>query len=45
MLLRENIPVYSKDHMKPINTLRGQNRELMTVKTGGAHSYHVALKS
>jgi hypothetical protein len=25
---------YSENHIKPINTLRGQNAELLTVRTG-----------
>jgi hypothetical protein len=40
MLFREIIAVYSENHTKPINTLRGQNAELLNVKVGGAYSYH-----
>jgi hypothetical protein len=32
MLFREIIAVYSEDHTTSINTLRGQNAELLTVK-------------
>jgi hypothetical protein len=39
-LFREIIAVYSENHTKPINTLCGQNAELLDVKTGGAYSYH-----
>jgi hypothetical protein len=35
MLLKE-IPVYSKNHTKPINTACGQNAELVNVKAGGS---------
>jgi hypothetical protein len=40
MLFKEIIPVYSENHMKPINTLCGQNTELLIVKAGGTYSYH-----
>jgi uncharacterized membrane protein (DUF373 family) len=32
MLCREIIAVYSENHMKPINTLCGQNADLLNVK-------------
>jgi hypothetical protein len=35
MLLGKIIPVYSENHIKPINTLCGQNAELLTVKATG----------
>jgi hypothetical protein len=46
MLFREIIDVYSENHTKPINTLCGQNKELLTVKAGGmlTYSYHWALR-
>jgi hypothetical protein len=40
MLFREKIAVYSENHMKPINTLCGQNAELQIVKAGGSYRYH-----
>jgi hypothetical protein len=43
-LFRETVAVYSENHKKHINTLCGQNRELLTVMAGGAYSYHWALK-
>jgi hypothetical protein len=39
MLFREIIAVYSENGMKPINTLCGQNAELLNVKVDGA--YHI----
>jgi hypothetical protein len=44
MLYREIIAVCSEIHTKYINTLCGQNVELLTVKTGGRYSDHWALK-
>jgi hypothetical protein len=43
-LFKEIIAVYCKNHMKRINTLCGQNAELLNVKPGGTYSYHCALK-
>jgi hypothetical protein len=40
MLFEEIIVVYSENHMKPINTLCGQNAELLIVKAGGTRIYH-----
>jgi hypothetical protein len=40
MLFREMITVYSKNHMKPINALCGQNVELMNIKASDIYSYH-----
>jgi hypothetical protein len=44
VLFSEVIAVYSEDHTKPINTLCGQNAELLTVKIGGIYSYRWVLK-
>ena len=44
MLYREIIVVCSQIHTKHINTLCGQNVELLNVKSGGAYSYHLALE-
>src|SRR5215510_2007427 len=45
MLYREIIAVCSQIHTKHINTLCGQNVELLNVKPGGTYSDHWALKS
>jgi hypothetical protein len=34
----EAIAVYSENHEKPINSLCGQNAELLIVKKGGSYS-------
>jgi hypothetical protein len=39
-LFKEIIAVYSENHMKPIDTLCGQNTELLIVKVGGTYGYH-----
>jgi hypothetical protein len=44
MLYSEIIAVCSEIHTKQINTLCGQNVELLNVKRGGAYSNHWALK-
>jgi hypothetical protein len=44
MLYRENIAVCSEIHTKHINTLCGQNVELLNVKNGGTYSDHWAWK-
>ena len=44
MLYREIIAVCSQIHTKHINTLFGQNVELLNVKTGGTYSDHWALE-
>jgi hypothetical protein len=44
MLYREIIAVCSEIHTKHINTLCGQNVELLNVKPGGTYSSHWALK-
>ena len=44
MLYREIIAVCSQIHKKHINTLRGQNVELLNVKPGGTYSDHSALQ-
>jgi tRNA G37 N-methylase Trm5 len=38
--VREVIAVYSNNHSKPIDTLCGQNAELLNVKEAGTCSYH-----
>jgi hypothetical protein len=45
MLYSEIIAVCSEIHTKHINTLCGQNVELLNVKRGGTYSNHWALKS
>jgi sulfite reductase beta subunit-like hemoprotein len=44
MLYREIIAVCSEIHIKHINTLCGQNVELLNVKPGGTYSNHSALR-
>jgi len=44
MLYREIIAVCSEIHTKHINTLCGQNVELLNVKPGGTYNYHWAFK-
>ena len=44
MLYREIIAVCSQIHTKHINTLCGQNVELLNVKHDGTYSDHWALK-
>jgi len=43
MLYREIIAVCSQIHTEPINTLCGQNVEMLNVKPGGTYSHHLAL--
>ena len=43
MLYREIIAVCSQIHTKRINTLCGQNVELLNIKRGGTYSDHCAL--
>ena len=43
MLYREIIAVCSEIHTKHINTLCGQNVELLCVKPGGTYSDHCAV--
>jgi hypothetical protein len=38
MLFRKIIAVYSENNKKPINTLRGQNAELLAFKAGCVYS-------
>jgi len=45
MLYSEIIAVWSQIHTKHINTLCGQNVELLNVKPGGTYSDHWGLKS
>jgi hypothetical protein len=44
MFFEEIIVVYSKNHMKQIITLYGQNAEFYNVKVGGTYIYHCASK-
>jgi hypothetical protein len=44
MFCRKIIAVYSEIHTKRINTLCGENVELMNVKPGGTSSDHWATK-
>jgi hypothetical protein len=44
MLYREIIAVCSEINTKPINTLCGQNVEMLRVKPGGTYSYQWAIK-
>jgi hypothetical protein len=44
MLYRQTIAVCSQIHTKHINTLCGQNVELLNVKTDGSYSYHWNLE-
>jgi uracil DNA glycosylase len=44
MLFKEIITVFSENPMKPINTLCGQNAELLIVEAHDTHHYHWALK-
>ena len=43
MLYREIMAVCSQIHTKHVNTLCGQNVELLNVKTGGTYSDHFAV--
>jgi hypothetical protein len=45
MLYREIIAVYSEIDTKHINTLCGQNVELVNVKSGGIYSNHWTLEN
>jgi hypothetical protein len=42
-LIKKIIIGYCENHTKPINTLYGQNAELLNVKAGGTYGYHWAL--
>jgi hypothetical protein len=44
MLFKEIIAVYSENYTKPINTLRGQNAEVLIVQADGTYSYQWAVK-
>ena len=44
MLYMEIIDVYTAIHTKHINTLCGQNEELLNFKPGGTYSNHWTLK-
>jgi hypothetical protein len=41
---KDLITVYSENYNQPVNTLRGRNAELLTVKASGAYSYHRTLR-
>jgi hypothetical protein len=43
-LLKEIIDVLSENRTKHINTLRGQNAELLFIEAGGTYSYTGLLK-
>jgi hypothetical protein len=43
MLCREIIAVYSQIHTKHINTLCGQNVEVLNVRPGGTYNNHWTL--
>jgi hypothetical protein len=45
MLFSEIIAVYSDNYTKLINTLLGQNAELLIIKAGGTQSCHWAVKT
>jgi hypothetical protein len=44
MLFKKIIALYSENHTKPLNTICGQNAELLNVKACGTYSYHWALE-
>lgn len=39
MLFKKIIFVYSENHMRPINTIRKENTQLLNVKIAGAYNY------
>jgi hypothetical protein len=39
ILFREIITVYSENHKQPINTLCGQNAEILNVEVGGTNVF------
>jgi hypothetical protein len=43
-LFKELIAVYAENRTEPINTLLGQNAELLIIKGGGRYSYYRAFK-
>jgi len=43
MLCRGRVALYYDDYVKHFNTVRGQNEELFSVKSGGTYSYHWSL--
>jgi hypothetical protein len=45
VLFREKLAVCSDNHKKPINTLCGQNAELLIVEAGGTCGYHCDFKT
>jgi hypothetical protein len=44
MLFGETAAVYCENHMEHINTLCGQNADLLNIKAGGTYSYRCVLK-
>jgi len=44
MVFGKIIAVHNENNMNPINTLRGQNAELLNISTAGTHNYHCAVK-
>jgi hypothetical protein len=44
ILFKEVITVNTENQMQPINTLYGQNAELLNIKAGGTYQYRSALK-
>jgi hypothetical protein len=44
MVFKKMIAVYSENNTRHVNTLSGQNAELLKVKAGGAYKYYSALK-
>jgi hypothetical protein len=44
MLFKDIIAVYFENHMKPINTLCGQNEDFVNVQAYGKYRYYCALK-
>jgi hypothetical protein len=40
MLFWKIITTCSENHTKPINTLSGQNEDILIVKIGGTNRYH-----
>jgi hypothetical protein len=44
MPFKEIITVHSENNTKPIDTLYGQNADMLNVKAGGTYNYHSPLK-
>jgi hypothetical protein len=43
-MFKEMIEVYSENNIEAINTLCGQNADLLNVKAGGACGHHCEIK-